>query len=194
MARHQSFPLERQKMCSQQILFNLLYYAQPRGLPHQHLGIKLHCKNHLEPIGGSKPKFSNEDTKNILGHNSVSIGLLCSAQGSPTPTFRYANNVLSSYRTNWWICSTVFVRWHSDCQSQFWFCFCIKLSSSRITYTRLQVCVWLLSKIISFPRSLFQFLSIASFPNGWVIFIFLLWNYMLRHWPKPAFNNQIAPL
>ena len=89
VAPRQNFPLERLKMCFRPKVLNLLYYAQPKGLQHQHFGKKLQNTFPLEPIGGTKPKFSNADTKNIFGFQSFNIGLQCSAQGSPRPAFRY---------------------------------------------------------------------------------------------------------
>ena len=43
----------------------------------------------VEPIGGSVPKFSSAATENVNVAQSHELALLCSAQGSPTPTFRY---------------------------------------------------------------------------------------------------------
>ena len=45
--------------------------------------------NILEPIGGSLPKFNNDDTKNenVLVHSKFSLS--CPAQAYPVPGFRY---------------------------------------------------------------------------------------------------------
>ena len=59
---------------------------QLRGILYLNLGNNY---QYLEPVGGSLPKFLNDDTKNenVPIHNKFS--LLCSAQAYPVPDFRY---------------------------------------------------------------------------------------------------------
>ena len=51
---------------------------------------------YVEPIGGSKPKFSTDDgSSSYQREEAESLSLACPAQGSPIPTFRLVNFVFS---------------------------------------------------------------------------------------------------
>ena len=57
----------------------------------------------VEPIGGSKPKFSIDSDGIRKSHaQSLSLSLSCPAQGSPIPTFRLVITYgVSHFRANW---------------------------------------------------------------------------------------------
>ena len=60
----------------------------------------------VEPIGGSKPKFSiMTDLMRYSHYELQSLSLTCPAQGSPSPAFRLVNTIstISKFdRTHWW--------------------------------------------------------------------------------------------
>jgi hypothetical protein len=51
----------------------------------------LYLKTVLEPVGAKAPKFNSEyETFSIKRQEKQGFGLLCQAQGYPTPAFRWA--------------------------------------------------------------------------------------------------------
>ena len=75
---------------------NCLFFVLPRDLLYQHLGKKNRtCRLNIvydlliEPIGGTKPKFSQEsELSQFTKRSGHQLSLLCPAQGSPVPAFR----------------------------------------------------------------------------------------------------------
>ena len=100
-------------------------------------------KHFLEPIGGSKPKFSiNSDSQSFTHAKSESLSLSCPAQGSPIPTFRLVLIfiVCEMFRAHWRIKTKVC----SDNRNPLLFLFTIRelqchLSSSGIAHSIISV-------------------------------------------------------
>ena len=84
-----------------QDLLNVLGSNCPCSVPHkvlqfQHLGnsMTLNLKwippLYVEPIGGTKPKFSQEsESSTFTKQSGLQLSLLCPAQGAPLPSFRF---------------------------------------------------------------------------------------------------------
>ncbi len=100
-----------------------------------------------EPIGGAKPKFSQDSKSNTFVRESGSmLSLMCPAQGSPIPSFRLVRRtsievvLFFRYRTNWWIKTQVFpeVR-ESHLHGTVRGSACFAMSSPGITHSIIQV-------------------------------------------------------
>ena len=49
---------------------------------------------YVEPIGGTKPKFSQEsESSTFTKQSGLQLSLLCPAQGAPLPSFRFVSTL-----------------------------------------------------------------------------------------------------
>ena len=86
-----------------QDLLNVLGSNCPCSVPHkalqfQHLGnlmtliLRWIPLFNVEPIGGTKPKFSQEsESSTFTKQSGLQLSLLCPAQGAPLPSFRFVS-------------------------------------------------------------------------------------------------------
>ena len=68
--------------------------------------IKSFLLNYLEPIGSSKPKFSEDiNSKGITRQKLNAVTLVCPAQGFPLPSFRFV--AISHFYFGFQLCSNL---------------------------------------------------------------------------------------
>ena len=97
---------------------------------------------HLEPVGGSSPKFPAESSISNLARRSFSsLNLVCPALGSPAPAFRFVISFSDNYlRACWRLCTKVPWWKHSKSGQKSLNIYGTFLPSSGLAHSSIQVC------------------------------------------------------